>query len=79
MNQDRLDNTITAFQRQMPFLPFTIVMMNGNRFEIDHFNAVICRNGRGVFMSPGGIPIFFDHDAVSEIVGDLANSQPTLD
>lgn len=78
MDRDRLDNTIEAFKRQMPFHPFTIVMTNGNRFEADHHNAVICRNGHGVFMSPGAIPIFFDHDTVSEIVGDLANSKPNL-
>ena len=30
--------------------------------------------GAAVFFSPGGVPIFFDHDSVTAVVSDIADA-----
>jgi hypothetical protein len=51
-----------------PFQVFTIELNSGKRFEIDHPRAVVYREGVAVFLAPGRIPIFFDHETVSQII-----------
>ncbi len=44
----------------------------GSRYEIDHPEAILEREGVALFPGPGGVPVIFDYEGVSEIVGDLA-------
>ncbi|MGL6096594.1 MAG: hypothetical protein ACRC7O_12460 [Fimbriiglobus sp.] len=59
-----------------PFHPFTVVMVNGDRYEIDFAEALAIRDSLAIYVSPGGIPVFFDHEGVSQFVGDLQSQRP---
>lgn len=71
MQADNFDHALTAFRQRVPFRPFTVALVNGDRFEVDHPNALVVRDGVAVFIGPGGIPILFDHEGVRQFVGDL--------
>jgi hypothetical protein len=72
MDRDTFDGTIRAFKHRAPFRPFTIAMVNGDRLEVDHPDALAVRDGVALFAGPGGVPVIFDHEGVSQVVGDLA-------
>jgi hypothetical protein len=72
MDRDTFDSTIRAFKHRMPFQSFTIALVNGDRLEVDHPDALAARDGVGLFAGPGGVPVVFDHEGVSQVVGDLA-------
>ena len=46
--------------------------MNGDRLEADHPDALAVRDGVALFAGPGGVPVIFDHEGVSQVVADLA-------
>ena len=71
MEASNFDNTLLAFRRRVPFRPFTVVLVNGDRFEVDHQEALVVRDGVAVFVGPGGVPVLFDHEGVAQVVGDL--------
>ena len=73
MDRDTFDNTIRAFKHRTPFRPFTVAMVDGDRVEIDHPDALVVRDGVALFAAPGGIPVVFDHEGVSQVAGDLAD------
>lgn len=72
MDRETFDSTIQAFKHRIPFRPFTVAMVNGDRLEVDHPEALVFREGVGVYVAPGGVPVIFDHEGVSQIIGDLA-------
>ncbi len=43
----------------------------GDRFEVDHPAALVVRDGVAVYIGPGGVPVLFDHEGVSQFIGDL--------
>ena len=71
MEADNFDQTLTAFRRRVPFRPFTVALVNGDRFEVDHPDALVIRDGVGLYVGPGGVPVVFDHQGVSQVIGDL--------
>ena len=73
MDRETFDATIRTFKHRAPFRPFTISLVNGERLEVDHPDAIIVRDGVGMFAGPGGIPSVFDHEGVAQVIGDLAN------
>ena len=73
MDIETFDATIRTFKNRTPFRPFTISLVNGERLEVDHPDAIIVRDGVGLFAGPGGIPSVFDYEGVAQVVGDLAN------
>lgn len=73
MDRDTFNGTIRAFKNRRPFQPFTVALVNGDRVEVDHPEALAVRDGLALFAAPGNIPWFFDHEGVSQIIGDLAN------
>lgn len=73
MEAETFDNTLTGFQRRVPFQPFTVVLVSGDRFEVDRPNAVLIRDGAGVYIGPSGVMWIFDHQGVSQVIGDLMN------
>jgi hypothetical protein len=73
MDRHTFDNTIRAFKHQRPFRPFTISLVNGERVEVDHPDAILVRDGVGLFAGPGGIPSVFDYEGVAQIIGDLVS------
>jgi len=74
MTADNFQQVIDALAGRMPFRPFTVELVGGRRVEVDHARALVSRDGVAVFLAPGGIPVWFDHDSVTAIVGDTAES-----
>lgn len=72
MTRENFDGTLRAFKHRRPFQPFTVAMVNGDRFEVDYPDALAFRDGVALYAAPGGVPAIFDHEGVSEFTGDLA-------
>ena len=72
MDRDTFDATIRAFKHQKPFRPFTVAMVDGDRLEVDFPDALAIREGAALFMGPGRVPVIFDHQGVTQLIGDLA-------
>jgi hypothetical protein len=70
MTADHFDRSLRAFQRRSPFRAFTVELVSGDRFQVDHPEALIVRDGVAVFVARGGVPTLFDHESVSQINGD---------
>ncbi len=75
MTSDHFDQLLDALRGRSPFHPFTVELSGGHRFEVDHPNAMIVRDGVAVFLRPGGVPVWFDHESVTQIVGDIADAE----
>ena len=69
MTADNFDNVLQALRDLKPFHVFTVELQGGERFEVDHPNALVVRDGVAVFLRPGGVPVWFDHDSVNQIFG----------
>ena len=67
MSAANFDTVLKELQDLRPFYIYTIELNGGRRFEVDSPNAMVIRDGVAVFLSPGGAPIWFDHDSVSSI------------
>ena len=61
-----------AFQRRSPFQSFTVALVNGDRIQVDHPEALVVRGGIAVFISADGVPALFDDEGVSDFVGEFA-------
>jgi hypothetical protein len=51
-------------------------MVNGDRLEVDFPDALALRESMAVFLAPGGVTIWLDHEGVSEIIGGTAGQSP---
>ncbi|MBL8792686.1 MAG: hypothetical protein JNM56_02145 [Planctomycetia bacterium] len=71
MEVDNFDRTLNAFKKRQPFRPFTIALVNGDRFEVDFPDALLVRDGVAVYIAAGGIPVIFDHEGVNQFIGEL--------
>ena len=74
MDRDTFNATIRAFKHRTPFRPFTVSMVNGNRFEVDHPDALAVRDGIALFAAPRNIPVIFDNEGVSDLSGHGAET-----
>ena len=74
MSVETFQSLVETLSERRPFHPFTIELTDGQRFEVDHPHALAYRNGLASFLAPGGAPIWFDHEGVSTILGDTANT-----
>ena len=72
MDREMFTTTIQTLQNRRPFKPFTVALVDGERYEVDRPNVLALGEGMAVFISPGGVPIFFDHEGVSQVIGDLS-------
>ena len=72
MDRDTFTETIRAFKHRTPFRPFTVLTVSGNRHEVDHADALAVNDGVALFAGPGGVPVIFDYEGVSEVIGDLS-------
>jgi hypothetical protein len=75
MTADNFDRVLESLRLQQPFRVFTVELHGGRRFEVDHPGALVVRDGVAVFLAPGGLPIWFDHDSVNQIIGAPANTE----
>ncbi len=72
MDREAFTESIRVLKHRSPFRPFTIVTVAGNRHEVDHPDTLAINDGLAVLVGPGGVPVIFDYDGVSEILGDLS-------
>ncbi len=70
MAPQSFENALKALQQRKPFRPFTVDLVSGDRFEVDLPNALGIRDGVAVFIGPGGVPVLFDHEGVSQLIGE---------
>jgi hypothetical protein len=69
MDPGHFERSLRAFQRRTPFRIFTVGLVNGDRFQVDHPEALVLRGGVAVFIAADGTPTLFDHESVSEMIG----------
>jgi hypothetical protein len=74
MNADNFDQAMLVLTSRKPYQVFTVELNGGRRFEVDHPRAVGWRNGVAAYLAPGGIPVFFDHESVNQIIVAPANT-----
>jgi hypothetical protein len=74
MTAENFDRVLTGLTQRRPFRVFTVELNTGERFEIDGPNALVTRDGVAVFLAPGGIPVWFDHESVNQFVGAPAGA-----
>lgn len=77
MEVETFDGTLNAFKRRIPFKPFTVALVNGDRFEVDFPDAFVVRDGVAIYVAPGGVPVIFDHEGVNQFIGDLMGHADT--
>ena len=53
MEMQNFDGTMQAFKRRSPFRSFSIALVNGDRYEVDHSEALVVRDGVAVFIGMG--------------------------
>jgi len=71
MEANNFDESLKALKYRRPFKPFTVVLVSGDRYEVDHPDAVVFRDGVAVYVAPGGVPVIFDREGISRFIGDL--------
>ena len=76
MTADNFTGLLEGLRSRQPFRVFTVELHGGKRFEVDHAGAIVVRDGVAVFLAPGGVPVWFDHDSVLSIVGATADTEP---
>jgi len=74
MQAENFDNGLKALRARKPFRPFTVELVSGDRFEVDFPDALVIRDGVAVFVRPGGVPVLFDHESVSQVIGEQNHS-----
>jgi hypothetical protein len=75
MTADNFTSALEGLRQLQPFRMFTVELHGGRRFEVDHPGALVVRDGVAVFLAPGGVPIWFDHESVNQIVGAPASAE----
>jgi len=77
MDFENFERSLRAFQKRIPFRPFTIGLVNGDHFVVDHPEALVLRSGVAVYISPTGSPTLFDHESVSQLMADTVGQGTT--
>ena len=72
MDRESFTATIQALQSRRPFKPFTVVLVDGDRYEVERPNILALGEGIAIMVAPGDVPVFFDHESVSQVIGDLS-------
>ena len=74
MTAEDFERVLNGLADVAPFQEFTVELRCGQRFEVDHPRAMVVRDGVAVFLAPGGVPIWFDHDSVNQIIAAPAST-----
>jgi hypothetical protein len=69
MTADDFTSILDGLRQAQPFRVFTVELQGRRRFEVDHPGALVVRDGVAVFLAPGGVPVWFDHEGVEQILG----------
>jgi hypothetical protein len=74
MTAENFDQRLTALRSLKPYRVFTVELNGGQRFEVDHPDALVIRDGVAVFMASGRVPYWFDHESINQIIRAPANN-----
>ena len=67
---ENFERILRGFTQRTPFRPFTVELINGRRFAVEHPEALIIRNGMAVYIAPtDGALTIFDHEGVNQFTG----------
>ena len=75
VTKENLKLALDLFNKRRPCKPFTIVLNSGERLQADHSEALFHSDSAGFFFTPGDAPILFDHDGITNVVGDLVEKE----
>jgi hypothetical protein len=67
MTASEFDQILFRLQDVNPFSPFTVELIQGERFVVDR-PTVAVRDGNAVFLGPGGASIWFDHHRIKRFI-----------
>ena len=70
MTAEHFDLSLRGMQRRTPFKSFVVELVSGEHITVDHPEAVVIRAGLAVFIDARGIPTWFDHESVSQLIGE---------
>ena len=70
METANFDHILNTLKGRKPYRPFTVALVNGDRFEVDHPDALVVRDGVAVYIAAGGARF-------SSITKALVNSSAT--
>ena len=76
MDRETFDCALRTLKHCIPFRPYTLAMMNGDRLEIDYPDALAFRDGVAFYVATGGVSVRFDHEVVSAVIGDWSGESP---
>jgi hypothetical protein len=76
MTVEHFQATLEALMSLKPFQRFTIELNTGQRYEIGHPRAAAFEDGTAVLLAPGGVPVFFDHESMNQIINSPTHSAP---
>jgi hypothetical protein len=74
VTRNHFNAAIRAFATRVPFRPFTVTLVNGRSYEVDHRGALVLTRGPGgaaLYARPGGGLVIFDYEGVAEIADGL--------
>ena len=71
MSAETFEAAVGPYLSSRPFRPFTLVLNDGTRLEVDHPSGFLHRAGTGGHLDAAGMPTLFRAGDVSEVVGDL--------
>lgn len=70
MHPNTFETALRGFTQKVPFRPFTVELVNGRQFVIEHSEALVFRNGRiAVYIAPDGALTIFDPAGVNQVTG----------
>lgn len=76
MTEEHFERTLRTFWHRKPFRSFTVALVNGDRFQVDHPEALALRSGVAVFVATDGTPTVFDHESVSQVTVAAKSKKP---
>jgi hypothetical protein len=68
MADTNFEGALRAFRRRTPFRPFTVELVSGDRFQVDHPEALVPRGGAAVFFAADGELKLRDRESVSQVL-----------
>jgi hypothetical protein len=69
MSLEHFEQNPRALQWRTPFQPFAVAPVYGDRFQVDHPEALVIRGGLAVSIAADGTPTIFDHEGVNDPSG----------
>jgi hypothetical protein len=73
MTDDNFERSLQAFVRRRPFKPFAVELASGDRFTVDHPEALARRGAVAVYIDTHGNYTLFDATAVTQLKDAASN------